>query len=193
MTTQNENKPKTATSSGTATPKKSTTTKPKPKSAPKAEMPAETPIVVKDIDPDQFVTVYNGSQGRLVYVSGRTGEYYGWDSFGSEQEMTLRELRNAKNSHKAFFVNNWFMFRDPWIIDYLGVKQYYRGALTLDEFDNVFELPADEMAEVLSKLSDGQKKSLSYRARQLIMSGEIDSLKAIRTLESVLGIELIED
>ena len=80
-------------------------------------------IIPKDIDASQFVTVRNGFQGKLVYVSKRTGETFIWEEFGSEQEMELRELRNAKNSYKTFFVNNWFMFDEDWIVDYLGVRK----------------------------------------------------------------------
>ena len=63
-------------------------------------------IVAKDIDPNQYVVVRNGFQGRLVYISKKTGERFVWDGFGSEQEMELRELKNARNSYKKFFENN---------------------------------------------------------------------------------------
>ena len=76
------------------------------------------PLVPKDIDPSQYVTVRNGFQGRLVYKSKRTGERFVWDSFGAEQDMELSELRNARNSNKKYFINNWFMFDEPWIVDY---------------------------------------------------------------------------
>lgn len=40
---------------------------------------AKTKIVPKDVDPNQIVTVYNGFQGRLIYVSPRTKETFRWD------------------------------------------------------------------------------------------------------------------
>ena len=75
----------------------------------KAQEPAKK-IVPKDIDMNQYVIVRNGFHGRLVYKSSRTGEKFVWDGFGTEQEMELKELRNAKNTSKGFFKNNWFMF-----------------------------------------------------------------------------------
>ncbi len=44
----------------------------------------------------QYVKVLNGTQGKLIYKSGKTGERFEWDSFGSDQEMTLRELSMPK-------------------------------------------------------------------------------------------------
>lgn len=149
-------------------------------------------LIPKDIDATQYVVVRNGFQGRLVYRSKKTGERFVWDSFGAEQEMELRELRNAKNTYKKFFENNWFMFEEDWIVDYLGVRQFYKNAISIDEFDNLFLKSADEIKAIVSELSTGQKKSAAYRARQLIIDGQIDSHKAITALEESLGVELIE-
>ena len=150
------------------------------------------PIVAKDIDPNQYVTVRNGFQGTLVYRSSRTGERFVWDEFGSEQEMELMELKNAKSSHKGFFINNWFMFDEEWIIDYLGVRQFYKHALTIDHFDDIFSKKPSEIKKIISELSEGQKRSIAYRAKELIAAKEIDSLSKITALEGSLGIELIE-
>lgn len=157
--------------------------------------PVENKLIVpKDIDLNQLITVRNGFQGRLVYVSPRTKERFIWDEFGDEQELDLRELRNAKSSAKKFFSNNWFMFDDEfaWVINYLGVKQFYKNAIKLDEFDDVFKQTPAKIKEAISKLSPGQKESIGYRARQLVLNKEIDSLKAIEAIEEALGVELIE-
>ena len=149
-------------------------------------------IVPKEIDPHQYVTVKNGYQGGLIYISPRTHEEFRWDSFGDEQEIELQELKNAKANAKKFFTNNWFMFDEDWIIDYLGVGQYYKHALTVDDFDKIFEKTPAEIKKICAELSEGQKRSISYRARQLISEGAIDSLKRISVLEDVLGVELVE-
>lgn len=153
---------------------------------------AEKPIRPREIDPNQIVTVRNGFQGRLVYKSKRTGERWAWDEFGAEQDMELGELKNARNSNKKYFINNWFMFDEDWIVDYLGMRQYYKNSLPIQDFDKLFEKSSAEIENVVSKLSEGQKKSVAYRAKQLIAEGGIDSNKVISTLEKCLGTELIE-
>lgn len=156
------------------------------------EVAEKRPLIPKDIDPHTIVTVRNGFQGRLVYKSKKTDERFVWDSFGSEQDMEIGELRNARNSNKKFFINNWFMFDDPWIVDYIGMSNYYKFAISISDFDKLFEKSADEIEKTISKLSDGQKKSIAYRARQLISEGSIDSNKVIAALERSLGVDLIE-
>lgn len=127
-----------------------------------------------------------------MYRSKKTGERFVWDSFGAEQDMEIGELRNARNSNKKYFINNWFMFDEPWIVDYIGMSQYYKFAIAISDFDKLFEKPIAEIERAVSKLSDGQKKSIAYRAKQLIASGGIDSNKTIATLEKCLGVELVE-
>lgn len=154
----------------------------------------DTPVIPKEIDPLQIITVKNGFQGKLVYTSSRTHEHFVWDEFGDEQEMELRELRNAKSSAKHFFENNWFMFNDEdaWVVSYLGLNRYYKYAIKLEDFDDIFEKDPSEIKEIVDGMSVGQRKSLSYRSRQLVSDGEIDSRRVISALEEALGIELIE-
>lgn len=152
----------------------------------------DAPIVPKDVDQNEPVVVRNGFQGRLVYHSKRTGETWVWDSFGAEQEIELRELKNARNSARSFFERNWFMFDEPWVIDYLGVRQYYKNSLRLDQFDEIFTKTPSELRRILMQIPEGQLQSVGYRAKELISEGKIDSLKVIETLETILGFELIE-
>lgn len=149
-------------------------------------------IVPKEIDLGQYVTVRNGFRGKLIYTSRRTGEKFVWPEFGDAQEMELRELRNAKSSDKMFFVNNWFMFDEEWVIDFLGIRQFYKNAIKIEDFDNVFKQTPAEAKKTIAGMSAGQRHSLGYRASELIAAGEIDSLKLIAALEEALGIELIE-
>ena len=147
---------------------------------------------VKQLPQNMIVTVRNGFHGLLVYRSERTGERFVWDSFGDEQDMELRVLKDARNSSKAFFENNWFLISDAEVIAALGLERYYKDALSYEEFDELFKMSPEDIAERLRAIPDGQKTSIAYRAKQLIAEGAIDSIKAITALEEGLGVELIE-
>lgn len=151
-------------------------------------------IEAKRIDPSQIITVYNGFHGTMYYRSRKTGELYKWDGFGDEQDMELGELKNAKSSSKKHFINNWFMFgdEDAWVIEYLGIGRYYKNAVSIDGFDEIFEKAPDEIAAIVNGMSAGQKRSAAYRAQQMIENGRIDSMKKISVLENCLGVELVE-
>lgn len=157
-----------------------------------AEPECYAPLIAKDIDLHQMVTVRNGFQGILIYKDKRTGMDYRWENFGDEQDMELGDLRNARGSAKKFFENNWFLFDEDWIPEYLGMSRYYKHALNSEDFDEIFKKPPEELEKAISELSKGQRKSVAYRARQLIATGDIDSRKTVSTLERCLGVKLVE-
>lgn len=160
----------------------------------KTESDEIKPAVRRDVDPHEIVVVRNGFNGILVYISKKTGEKFVWDSLGDEQEMEVGELRQAKNSSKAFFINNWFMFDEEyqWVIDYIGARMYYKNAIGIDNLDELFSLSAEEIEDRVSKLSQGQRQSLIYMAREKEANGEIDSRKVTSALEKSLGISLTD-
>lgn len=148
----------------------------------------------EDVDPNQTIMVINGFPGRLVYKSKRTGERFVWGSMGDEQEMELKELRNAKNSAKGFFAKNWFLFGedDQWVIDYLALGAYYENSIGIDEIDDLLKSNYKIIESRLAHVPNGQKATLANRARQLIANREIDSNRSIATLEKILGVGLVE-
>ena len=153
---------------------------------------AKKPIKVKALDPNMYVTVRNGFHGILNYQSRRTKQWFIWNDFGDEQEMELFELRDAKNMSIDFYKNNWFLIDDLDVLEWLGVSRYYEYALDYDGFDKLFEHTPEEIREIVKALPDGQKLTLAYRAKQMISSGEIDSMKVIAAIEDGLGKTLIE-
>lgn len=152
----------------------------------------QTYKVKNTLTPNTFVTVKNGFSGRLVYKSSRTNEKFVWEDFGSEQDIELQELKNAKSAHKTYFEKNWFLFDDPEVIRYLGVERFYASALSFDEFEDLFTYSPDEVKDRITTIPDGQRQSLIYKAKQLISDGTIDSMKMVNALEESLGVELIE-
>ena len=145
-------------------------------------------------DPHEIVVVRSGFNGLLNYTSPKTQESFVWDEFGAVQEMELGELRTARSSARAFFENNWFMFDDEykWVVEYLGVSQFYKNAISLEDFDDIFTKAPAEIEKIVSGMSTGQKQSLTYRARQKVVDNEIDSRRVIAALEKSLGVDLIE-
>ena len=85
-----------------------------------------------------------------------------------------------------------FNEEDSWVLKYLGVDRFYKNAIDIDGFDNIFKMKPKELEKTIAGLSAGQKKSVAYRAYELIAEKEIDSLSVIEILEKALGIQLME-
>lgn len=182
------------TTSTAKTTSKTSTTKEKAVAEPQAE-PVEQVQQYKvraEIDDRTVVTVKNGFPGVLAYVSRKTGEEFIWPEYSSELEMEYSELKAVRNTKKAYFENNWFLIDDPNVLDCLGVSQFYRYASRNFGFEKLFDKTPAEIKADVAEMNSEQKRSVSYRARQLIKEGTLDSIKKITALEEALGVELVE-
>lgn len=180
---------KTSVSTTEATAEKVST-----KSVPKNTAASTTfskPRVRKQLDPNMYVQVRNGFHGMLNYRDKSTGESYQWTEFGNILDLTVSTLQRARSSQPKFFSENWWLIDDPEVIEYLNAQQYYKNALTYEEFDELFNMSIDDIKEKVSHLSVSQKRGVIYRAKSNIESGSLSDLNIIRALEDVLNTELI--
>ena len=53
-------------------------------------------------------------------------------------------------------------------LSFLEQKNFIKNALNSDNFDDIFTKTPDEISEIALKMSKGQKKSLGYRAIEMI-------------------------
>lgn len=146
-----------------------------------------------DLPLNYEVDVINGFHGKLTYVGKNSGAFVEWEEFGDRQVLDLKELKNAFASQKKFFKENWWLFDDPDVIEFLRAEEFYKNALNSDGFDDIFTKTPDEIADIVSNMSRGQRKSLAYRTIEMINSGELDSRKTIMALKEALGFELVEE
>lgn len=146
-----------------------------------------------EITNDTMVECRSGVAGNLIYKSlmnpGYTVE---WEDLGDVQEMEYRELVSMRGNQRRFFEENWILIDDPAVLKKLGVERYYKNSLTTDDFEEVFNMPAEKIKEVVPTLPGGTKDAIASEAKKKIESGELDSRSAIKALEDSLSVELEE-
>lgn len=158
---------------------------------PKVEQPVVSPAV--EITNDTMVECRSGTAGKLIYKSLMNPGYaVEWEDFGDVQELEYRELVSMRANQRRFFEDNWILIDDPAVIKKLGVGRYYQNSLTTDDFEDVFNMSADEIKEVVPALPGGTKDAIASEAKKKIESGELDSRSAIKALEDSLDVELEE-
>ena len=59
-------------------------------------------------------------------------------------------------------------------------------------FDDIFDLPLEEILEKVSSFTNSTKKLVAQRAVAKIEDGSLDSMKTISALEKTLGFQLVE-
>ena len=146
----------------------------------------------KTLPPEAIIPVINGFQGKLIAQNRRTHEEFIWEEFGDVQDLTFADVKSIYSTDKAFFSNNWFLFEDTLVLEVLNAEKYYTNALTVEDFDTLFDKTSDEIKAIVSKLNHSQKMSVCYKARNAVANHEIDSLSVITALEDSLGVKLVD-
>lgn len=161
------------------------------KSDPPTEKSTELKVR-KLIDPNTIVTVTNGFQGVLVCQNKRTQETFIWENYGDEQELTFGDLRTIFSSDKEFFINNWFLIDNPEVLEALNATRFYKNSLGIDGMETLFDNDSDTIMHIVNGLTDAQKRTVAYKARNMIVEKTLDSISKIEALEESLGILLLE-
>lgn len=157
-----------------------------------AKTSVEQPVVsTAEITNETMVECRSGVSGNLIYKSSlNPGYVVEWNSLGEIQEMEYRELVSMRGNQRRFFEENWILIDDPAVIKKLGVGRYYQNSLSTDDFEDVFNMSADEIKEIVPALPGGTKDAIASEAKKKIDSGELDSRSAIKALEDSLDVEL---
>lgn len=166
------------------------TTKPAAPKATTAKTSVEQPVVsTAEITNEAMVECRSGVSGNLIYKSSlNPGYVVEWSGLGEIQEMEYRELVSMRGNQRRFFEENWILIDDPAVIKKLGVGRYYQNSLSTDDFEDVFNMSADEIKEIVPTLPGGTKDAIASEAKKKIDSGELDSRSAIKALEDSLDV-----
>lgn len=184
-----ETKPK-----ATPKPKPKATKKPTKTQAEKAvEKITQTvskPATKQQRDMNEMVSVICITNSPLIYESkSQMGYRIDWDGYLSENWIEYKELINMRNSQRAFFEEPWVICE--WdVLQDLKVTQYYKNLIDLENLEDVFKKPIDELEKTLKIVPKGIKHLIVDKAYELRKSRELDSISVIEIIENTLNVDL---
>ena len=157
------------------------------KQATKSTTPAKTIRQFNQTDPILCRSVTAGWLG----VSGKSGQYYVFTDYGDECEIEYQDLFALKSKHSNYIYAPHFVIEDEELLEnprWADVAQFYDTEVyTMDDVDQILNLPANNFEAALKKLPKGLAKSLQVRVAQKIEDGTFDSLKKIKIIDDTYG------
>jgi hypothetical protein len=155
---------------------------------------AKVPVKkVKKLDDSTMVTVIGNFAGDLFYRSPRTQDEWRW-AFGDEDDMSIRELKTMKSSHRRFFEDKWITFAEHEaddVIKHLKLEKYYNeGISNQDDWDSIFELSVDELSDIIETATPNEKSLIINLAREKFEDGELVNTHIIKLIEEKLQVDI---
>lgn len=159
-----------------------------------------TPGAIR-LDDTALINVKSNVFGELIFVDPVTKAKVRWVQCGEVLQLPLAMLRNMKNGAVKFFTNQLVIitgFADENAEKYevadiykvLYITQYYKDILDPTDYDDICSWTPAVIKQKVPMLSKGAKGKLVVALNTYIEKGVLDSLKAIKTFEEVLGCDL---
>ena len=131
------------------------------------------------------------TQGALNVEGAKTGMIYRFSDYGDVTEIEYRDLVGLiRSKDKAVFEPRFVVEDEDFIAEYPALKKFYNDEFSLQNIKEILTLPETEMIEEIKKLPVGALGSLKSIAAEQVYSGEIDSVRRIKALDSVFGTDL---
>lgn len=153
------------------------------------------------IPDNALINVKSNMFGKLIFHSKKTGERIEWAKCGDVQQVTLSTLRAMKLEKLAFFSDQWVIiigfaddnahkYKVADIYQQLYIAQYYKNLVDPSDFEAICAMTPAAIKSQIPLMSDGAKANLVVALNTYIEKGVLDSLRAIKAFEEVLGCEL---
>lgn len=180
-----------------STRKKSTTSK-QEKEQPINEVVIEEPVEdvkktkKRTFSPDDPIPCKSITLGGLYYEGKKSHILYEWVTDGIVTEVEYQDLVAAVRSHdKEVFAPRFIIEDEDFLAQNPRVAQVYDSMYSIQDLREIFDYPVNAMASVINKLPNGAKESVKHMASEMIMSGQLDSVSRIKTLDEIYGTQLI--
>ena len=145
----------------------------------------------KKFNPNDGIRCRSVTHG-ILFVDGlATNMKYTFVDYDYETEITYRDLVAlvvARN--KAIYNPRIIIMDEDFIAEYPALGKFYKEHFATKNIKEILDMPDYQMKEAISKLPKGAIESLKSIAVNMIVSGEIDSIKRIRALDEAFGTDL---
>lgn len=162
--------------------------KPTPKKKVVKEEPVQKPV--RQFNQNDLILCRSVTAGWLG-VSGKSGQYYVFENYGDECEIEYQDLFALKSRRSNYIYAPLFVIEDEELLEnprWADVAKFYdTEVFSIQDVDEVLNLPVGSFENALKSLPKGLAKSLQVRVAEKIENGTFDSLKKIKIIDDVYG------
>lgn len=155
----------------------------------RAEMEAEAPKKI-EIDRHRLVPVMNMTNGKLIYVSKKTGAKWVWQSYGDVDEIEFYELQSMKTSYKGFINDPMLLILDDEVVKYMGLESTYENILKYEDLEALFKMNNNDFKELVDNAPKAITVAIVSRAREKLEDETLESMWKVKYLNEKFNLQL---
>lgn len=141
----------------------------------------------KKFSSDDYILCHSIIAGGL-HVNCRSGNFYVFKDYGSEQEIEYRDLADLVHKHSDhIFMPRIIIDDDDFVEEFPAIKRLYNEMYTTADLREILSLPDNQLVSIVTNMPNEIKETLKSLAATMIGNGEIDSIRKVQTLTDVFG------
>lgn len=142
---------------------------------------------VKDTD----IVVVKSLKNNVHYTCPKTNDYFVWPDEGSEEKMTVAQLKVMKNQHNGYFSKKFIYPKDEAVLKKLNLQDYFKVKFGRGDMKLLYGDDIEVAKEKVMTIPDDEKDAFIVKVKKAVKDGKIANVKIIRMLERELGIDLM--
>ena len=154
---------------------------------------AVEPVVKKrrKFDAEDGILCHSITQGKLFVEGKKSGNIYEFEAYGVDMEIEYQDLAYlARVKSDMIFAPYLVIDDDDFIEEFIQVKKFYDESYTMNDLQNILNLPVKNMVSAIAALPESAKSTLKNIASTMISDGSMDSVKRIKALDEVFETDL---
>lgn len=147
-------------------------------------------------NPSDVIPCHSIVGGYVNFLGKKTGTVYSWYDNGDISNIEYQDLRAAMLSKSPYIFGPIIVVDDEELLElpeWKAVKELYEQMYSVDDLTKIFDLPVNQMADVVRQLPTGVKRTLITLAKTMVDDGRLESIKKIKTLDKELGTDLLNE
>lgn len=145
----------------------------------------------KVFNPNDGIPCRSVTHGKLFVDGIKTGMKYMFIDYDDVADIEYRDLVALVRSRDKSVYNPRFIVMDEdFIAEYPTLKKFYNDHFSTKNIREILNMPDNQMKAEIAKLPKGAVDSLKSIAVNMIVSGEIDSIRKIKALDDAFGTDL---
>ena len=136
-----------------------------------------------------YITCRSVWSGGLNIIS-QSGNTYRFNDYGDECDINYRDLKTMiKRGSEHIKLPRFIILDEDFLEEFPTVKKIYGEMYTMDDLQEILELPVSRMKTEIAKLPDTTKGNMCNLVATQIANGKLDSISKVRALTSIFGFD----
>lgn len=146
---------------------------------------------IKKFRPTDTIPCESITSGELGIVGIKSNINYRWANRGDITDVEYQDLAAAVMSNRDAIMRPRFIVRDEdFVSQFPQLNNVYKELYSVRDLKDILRMSPSQMENAIKALPTGAQESIKGLAATMIENGQLDSIKTIKKIDEIFGVNL---